>query len=314
MFLFVDGNNRMGNANLFVAFPLALALWLLRRVTTRGGKVGAGLSIALATAIKVTPGLFEDFICSWTRRGWAMVGGALGLVVFLVLVPSLGLGLSNTLDRLREFGGHAQASVSGEGRDDDIVDLAGAEQKQLEGGYGIRGLAMHYLTAKPLDWKMTRHGQRYAGKYMVNIVNLPPEQARLIAYGLCGLCLLLTVALTWNAAARNTPDGLALSFSLVTVAMLLLAPLTRRAHLCVLLISFAVLTAQMQQGRITGRVKTVCIACIAALFLTGIVFSSELIGLPASMWTEVAGVNSFLLLALYAANAWALRRLPVDVH
>jgi hypothetical protein len=307
-YLFVDGNNRMGNANLFVVFPLALAFWLLMRVTTPTGKLSAGMSIALATAIKVTPGVFGLYLL-WTRRGIAMVGGALGLLAFLLLVPSLGLGFGNTLDRLREFGGHAQASVSGNGSDDDIVDLAGAEQKQLEGGYGIRGLLMHYLTAKPLDWKMTRHGVRYAGKYTVNVVDLPPDRARLIAYGVCGLCLLLTVALTWSAAARGTRDGLALSFSLVTVTMLLLAPITRRAHLCVLLISFAALIALMQQGKIVGRLKTACIACIVALFLTGIVLSSELIGLPASMWTEVAGANSFLLLGLYAANAWALTEL-----
>ncbi len=304
-FLFIDGNNRMGNANLFVTFPLALALWLTMRVPTSAGKFLSGVSIALATAIKVTPGLFGLYLL-WTRRVWAMVGGAVGLVVFLLLIPSLGLGFSNTLERLREFTGHASSSISGEGSENDALDHPGVEQKQLEGGYGVRGLLMHYLTAKPLDWKMTRHGQRYSGMYYVNVVNLSPEAARLIAYGVCGLLLLVTIVLTAGASARTTPDGIALSFSLVTVAMLLIAPITRRAHLCVLLITFAVLIALIQRGQITGRLKAFCIACIAALFLSGIVLSSELIGLPASMWTEVAGVNSLLLIALFAGNAWAL--------
>ena len=42
--------------------------------------------IELEAAIKLTPGLFGIYFL-WARRGWSMLGGALGLALFLVVVP-----------------------------------------------------------------------------------------------------------------------------------------------------------------------------------------------------------------------------------
>src|SRR6185295_301994 len=80
--------------------------------TPRGG-ILSGLSIALATAFKLTPGIFGIYFL-WSWRKWSMLGGALGLVLFLFLVPSSLLGWETNNNYLKTYAEYAAGKTKGD--------------------------------------------------------------------------------------------------------------------------------------------------------------------------------------------------------
>lgn len=308
----LQSNMRHGNANTFVLLALALGCWWAVKSLKASSQYHqaflSGVAVALATAIKVTPGLFGLYLL-WTRRWLGLFGGAVGLVFFLLLMPALPLGFSNTVARLKEFALHASSAVAGEGSEADVVDWQGAAQKQIEAGICIRGSLMSVLTNKPLVTS-------YKGKNIesrISLVDLPENTARNLLRCVELLVLGLTVALTARQISRCDPGGLALSWGLVAETMLLISPVTRKAHFCVLIISCGAMFALMQQSRITGLAKKFCLVAMFVLCLRGVVFSDEIIGQVRSDVLDYGGFGLLLLALIYAANAWALWKLePVD--
>ncbi|HLX63971.1 MAG TPA: glycosyltransferase family 87 protein [Planctomycetota bacterium] len=307
-FRFFDDNNRQVNSNLYVAFALVLAMWWMLRRKARFD-FAAGLSIALATAIKVTPGLFGLYLL-WSWRPWAMLGGAVGLVVFLVLVPSARYGFTDGIGLLKKYENHVVAAETGENAENDPIGVPGGhEKKQLEGGISLRGTLMRYLT--PLKMTLQYSKDEVRDTY-INILNLDSGTARKIAHGLEFLFLALTIALTVRAYARHDPGAVALSWGLVTMTMLLIAPLTRKAHLCAAMLPIAAMIALMQQGRIRGWARRLCIAALVYTCLEGAIFSVEFIGKWNADRIQLAG-GLWYLLGLYAANACALVSIRASV-
>ena len=306
-FRFIHGNARMGNVNMFLAFLLALSFWLLAVNKTKGREFLSGGCIALATVFKVTPGLFGLYLL-WSRRAYGMLAGALGLVLFLLLIPALALGWQGNLDRLKEYSGHLSSAMTGENLAEDPIGFERADQKQTEGGLSIRGTLMRYFTYKPMKYTDKSGNVTHYG---VNFLTLPEADARNIVRVFEGLLLGLTIFLTAGSIARNERRGLALSFGLLTLAMLLLSPLTRKANLCALLIPCGAMIALVQQGWIAGRDRTLCIVALAAMCLSGLFFSVDLLGAFYAEWITHAGMGLYTLLLLYAANAkalWSLQR------
>ena len=76
-----------GNNNIFILFLVAATLSAWRK----GYDVLAGFILAYAIAFKVTPGLFLLYFAY--KRSWRTVGAtALGMGIFLLIVPSIFLG------------------------------------------------------------------------------------------------------------------------------------------------------------------------------------------------------------------------------
>ncbi len=76
-----------GNNNLVILFLIVAMLYAWRK----GYDVLAGLLLALAISYKVTPALFVPYFLY--KRSWRVVGAtALGLGMFLLIVPSLVIG------------------------------------------------------------------------------------------------------------------------------------------------------------------------------------------------------------------------------
>lgn len=307
-FRFIHGNARMGNVNMFLVFLLALTFWLLAGSNRRKGREFlSGGCIALATAFKVTPGLFGLYLL-WSRRAYGMLAGALGLVLFLLFIPALALGWQGNLDRLKEYSGHLTSAVTGENVAEDAIGHERADQKQTEGGLSIRGTLMRYFTYKPMKYT---DESKHVTFYGVNFLTLPEATARNIVRVFESLLLALTIFLTAGSLARHERRGLALSFGLLALAMLLLSPLTRKANLCALLLPCAAMLALIQQKWIVGRDRTLCIVALAAMCLSGLFFSVDLLGAFYAEWITHAGMGLYTLLLLYAANAkalWSLRR------
>src|SRR5688572_18111265 len=84
-----------GNVNLFILFLVAGSLFAFRH----GRDLLAGVLLALAIACKVTPALFIGYFL-WKRAGKVLAGCALGLVLFLFLVPGCVLGWEQNLELL----------------------------------------------------------------------------------------------------------------------------------------------------------------------------------------------------------------------
>jgi hypothetical protein len=100
---------------------------------------------------------------------------------------------------------------------------------------------------------------------------------------------------------------LILSLGLVTSAMLLISPLTRKAHLVVLLIPVAALIALLQQDRLKGSGRRWAWAGLLALGLHGVIFSAGIVGQRVNEVVQAMGATTFSVLLLYVATAVALR-------
>ena len=92
------GDLTHGNVNLFILFLVALGLYAIRRQRDYLG----GATIALAIACKVTPALFIPYFV-WKRAWKTLAGIAVGLVLFLVLIPSLLLGFARNWELLHSW-------------------------------------------------------------------------------------------------------------------------------------------------------------------------------------------------------------------
>src|SRR5262249_4776420 len=93
-----------GNVNLFILFLVLAFLYAFHR----GRDFLSGNILGLAIACKVTPALFLPYFL-WKRAWTAALGCAVGLVLFLLVVPGLrlgvksdlGLGMKTNLERLQ---------------------------------------------------------------------------------------------------------------------------------------------------------------------------------------------------------------------
>lgn len=314
---FLDSNFVLGQANLFVAFLASLGLYLM----ARGKTAGSGWAIALATTFKVTPGLFGLYFL-WTRRGWAMLGGALGLAVFLLVLPGFWLGFERNLELLDAYLGHVtkraaatehaeSESDGGEGDDEDAIeigwggDFEAARAGPKRGvGIALRGTLLKLLTEPPPP--PASHARKDKQRPAVNIAALDPAWVVKLAAVLALLVLGTAVALTAPKWARAGPEMLALSWGLVAAAMLLISPLTRKAHAVVLLIPAVALIALLQRGLLQGAARKAAWAALVFLGSAGLLSSPEIAG---DEWSEVlhsAGLFTWATLGLFAAAGWAL--------
>jgi hypothetical protein len=308
---FFDANCNVGNSNFFILFLVVAGLhWTLRaRESGASAGLGSGLAIALAAAFKVTPGLFGVYFL-WSRKGWALVGGAVGLAAFLFLLPSLWFGWGTNAEYLNAFGtvmlrkaadGGLDAGDNRVGRivigwphkpDIDTVGL----------GVSMKGALTALLT--PVNvLKQSYHG----GPRTVNVVTLSDAQAKTVAKVCVLLLLLVTVVLTFPEKARATPLHETLSWSLVAVTMTLISPMTRPAHLVVLLLPVAALIALLQQNRLAGAPKKLAWITLLTLGLGEVLVSRDVIG---ERFTEVLSAMGFTtasLVLLFVALAVALR-------
>src|SRR5262249_31421334 len=81
------GDLSHGSVNLLIGFLVFAFLELFRRRSDGA----AGLVLALAVACKVTPALFVPYLV-WKRAWQALAGVAVGLALWLVVVPSAVFG------------------------------------------------------------------------------------------------------------------------------------------------------------------------------------------------------------------------------
>lgn len=312
---FLDENLKLGQANLVVLFLVTLGLYLLARARPR--PLGGGLAVALATVYKLTPGLFGLYLL-WSRRGWAMVGGALGLALFLGVIPSVVLGVHENAAYLQAFAekhAHRMAPSNDEEAGDDETGEDEATGKEIVIGWGDaarkrrdRGEGVSFTgTFKKLavsEWSkndppLTEAQARERAE--------KARLAKLAAYACAVLLLTLTMVLTWPRWAGTGALPVALSWGLVAVTALLIAPLTRKAHMATVLIPTFALAAVLLRSDAGGpRARKAAGFGLLALGVTATLTSQGVIGDAAATWCSNHGALTWAMLAFYAATAVAL--------
>ncbi|HLX65138.1 MAG TPA: glycosyltransferase family 87 protein [Planctomycetota bacterium] len=308
---FIHSNATEGNANLLIAALLVFGLHAALKAREGAGPtrgIWSGVWIALATVYKITPGLFGVYFF-WSRKGWAMLGGAVGLALFLFVLPAIWLGWETNTRYERAFGDYTVRKALGKGADpdagDEIVigrpkDLDPEQSENAIGlGVSLRGPVTSLLTPAIV---LKKHKDE---PRTVNIAALDPARVKLVVT-MCSLALLLvTVALTFSARAHAGVFDEALCWSLVTVTMVLISPLTRIAHLTVLILPVAVLVAMLLQRALSGFAKHLA---VAALILVGAgpAVMHAILSERARESLNAMGFTTAGLVVLYGAVAWAI--------
>lgn len=316
---FLDANMTVGNANVIVLFLVVLGLYRIAQKAGPVGGISGGLAVALATVFKVSPGLFGAYFL-WSRRGWAMVGGALGLALFLWIVPGAVLGFDANAEALHASqrylfgqvggsGGYAPGAMPEEApaaaKDTPPPESAsaGRDSEDAPRAYGIslRG-TFQKLFSETVALNHADPGEDKS----VNIFSLPVETSTQMA-NITGLVLLvLAILLTMPHGAREGPWGPALSFSLLAVTALLISPLTRKAHAVTLVLPAAALIAMLQQGILGGIAHKAAWFALLLLAIVGTFTSADILGDELSALLHAMGCFTWTFLVLYLALALAL--------
>jgi hypothetical protein len=275
-----------GNNNLIILFLVVASLYAWRN----GYDVLAGLVLALAISYKVTPALFVPYFAY--KGSWRTVGATfLGLVVFLLIVPSLLLG--------PEFNGECLAMWW---RRMISPFLAKGEGSPQEVNQSMVGVLTRLLTDTKLG------SGRYDAHLDVNLVSLPRPLVgsllKALSFGLVGLLALFCRTKT---ARRDDPRLLG-EFALIVLTMLFISERSWKHHYVTLVLPYSYLTYRVFLSRdpLGVRVLLALAMALSALFMatTSSEFGGLFLGGQGHKIAQAYGMFLWAGVSLYAATAW----------
>jgi alpha-1,2-mannosyltransferase len=281
------GDLHHGNNNLIILFLILACLMAWRK----GHDVLAGLILGLAISYKVTPGLFLAYFAY--KREWKTVGATfLGLILFLVIVPSFVIGPAFNYECMMTWWRRMLSPflVNGDASDQEI-------------NQSMIGVLTRLLTDSKTG----------AGRYDVhidhlNLVSWPPRLVSFLVKTLAlGVVGLLAVLCRTRTGRRDDPRMLG-EFALVVLTMLFVSERSWKHHFVTVLLPYVYLTYRAGVAPLSMKVRvalTSVLVLSAALMATT---SSELGGLFARhQGHKIAqGYGMFLWagVVLYIATAW----------
>lgn len=219
-----------GNINMFMLLVALGAGWLVARER----HVAAGLLVAAAACVKITPALLLVYFAY--KRCWrTLLGAAVAVPVCLLLFPGLVFGLESNWRNLWGWQAHMLADY-------------------LERGevYSI------HLNQSLTAWlnRMFGPGKALEPDVHLAFVVLPPwalmTLRALLSLGILGV---LAWACRRRIAAREQPLAFAAEIGLVQIAMLALSGYSWKAHYVALLLPFTVLLAYLADARYPDRAR-----------------------------------------------------------
>jgi hypothetical protein len=279
-----------GNVNLFILFLVVAGLYALHK----GRQGGGGLMIALAIACKVTPALFVPYLL-WKRAWRALAGCAVGLVLFLWLVPSCFLGWAENQQLLTSWT-----------RQMIVPFVVRGEVTSVHENQSLPGLAARLLRHRPsfVEWEKTPPHTLQA-KFYDNAFDLPASVPHWVVRG---AELLFVAVVLWRCRQPLGPRSgwpLAAEFAVIVLGMLLFSERTWKHHCVTLVLPFAVLCYYLATAQPSLWLKRYLVGTLVAvvlLMLTTATLMSER-GTPshwARMWEAAAKTAQ-----VYGAYVWA---------
>lgn len=281
-----------GNINILILFLVVAALEFWRR----GGDVGAGLTLALAIATKVTPALFVPYLLykrAWKAAAWCGVG----LVLYLLVVPSVVLGPEYNWRVLMTWR-HNIISPFVEG------EVIRSTQEVNQSMVGV----ITRLTTQSKELAPHSNG---GTEHDLNLASWPPEQ---VAVGVkvlsIGLVLLLGFLCRTRALGRDDPRLLG-EYALVVLTMLFVSERSWKHHFVTIVLPLMYLVYQLFMARLTRGQR---VALAATLLVSAALMSSTSDGVGGLFADGVGheyalffGMFLWSALCLYIATAWRVR-------
>jgi hypothetical protein len=216
-----------------------------------------------------------------------LAGCAVGLVLFLLVIPALKLGWEGNLQSLRSW---FRVMVT-----PFVVDGLVTSDHQNQ---SLPGLFYRLFTHSPSF--STYIDDQYTPLEYHNFVSLPPECAPWVIKGCAGLFALLVLWCCRTPARVRRDWRLALEFGIVVLGMLLFSERTWKHHGVVLLLPFSALCYYLAVGRPSARLRWYLIGSLAAVVL--LMTSTSVVGQDhtrSSAWDHFAE-----LAQVYGAFVW----------
>jgi hypothetical protein len=232
----IIGDLQHGNVNLLI---LLLCVWSLK-LWMGGREVAAGIVMALAVSCKVTPALFIYYFLL-KRSWWTMVGGAIGLALFLYpgFVPAAVLGWDANQTQLFSWF-------------DEMVKPFVIEGKVTpeHNNQSVPGLLFRLLSHFPSF--TTYVDGVYTPVEYHNFLNLDPVITKRIVQAT--MLLFAAMMFLWCRNSRSqaqtdaaTRTAIVAEFGLVMLGMLIFSERTWKHHAVTLLVPWIALSARMAQ-------------------------------------------------------------------
>jgi alpha-1,2-mannosyltransferase len=305
----IMGDLYHNNVNIFILFLLAGSLFAF----SRGRSTTSGVILGLAIACKVTPALFIPYFL-WKRAWGALAGCALGLILFLFVVPGLFLGMNRNLELLSSWERQMIEPF--------VVNGAVASEHNNQ---SLPGLVYRLATHSPSFSKFDYDLWRYTPLEYHNWLALTPKTAQWLLKG-CMAAFVVLVIWTcrtplsvasgqWLVASKKETDPscratshwppathskgwlLAAEFSLIVLGMLLFSERTWKHHCVTLLLPFATIVYYLATQHPTRKLRWFLIGILStAALLMATTSTSGLV----SWWDQVAK-----LAQVYGAYVWA---------
>jgi hypothetical protein len=252
----LDSELGNGQADHWVLLGITASIWLVAR---RRAALG-GFALAFAIVAKVTPLLLVAYYAA--RREWrACAGVAAGIVILAGLLPALALGPRAAFDaNLAWARAVVQPVLPGAPRS----TTPRAEAPGRVHGYSLNALVRRHLTR-------TQAAAQHDEPVFVNAVSWSARTAESIYHAVALLVLGVTALALGVRPPRDAPRWL-LEVASVATTMVLIAPLSRKAHFVILLLPFAYgVTRVLQRSSRAAAVWVVPPALVFGLTSPGVI-------------------------------------------
>lgn len=283
-----------GNINLFVALLALTGIYAF----VRGLDIASGLLLALAAAVKVTPGLLIVYFIY--KRQWKLSAAAIvGLVLFLVVVPVLVQGPAPAWTQFTNW------------------------KAEYIDPYTIRGEIFSTQINQSLPGVFYRLGVDSVGiddgdiRLKVNLLNLSHNQARwLIRLGSAAILLAMGYLFRKKITDRAALSQVA-EYALVLLAMLILCERTWKAHCVIVFLPAAVLASALWRKDFCPTMRRWLIGLLAAAIILPAATSTDIIGPEAGNYAEAYGVvllaNFLLAAGLIIVHGTSRKQQPTEI-
>ena len=239
----IIGDILHGNTNVFVLGAIVLHLWLFRN----GRDLGAGVALALAICLKMTPAIF---LLYWLyQRNWRLLAGsAAALILFAVIIPAVAVGPGHYVE------------LMGSWLDNLIVPgLVKGAWYPAHINQSLSGvLSRHFLRGPNgnIFWNPDDNPYAAQDKFRwISWVSLSPTTVRwLLRAGQAVVVALVAWAIGWRKLPRD--DGRrTLHYGMVVCALLILNQRTWDHHAGVLLVATASIWYAVAFGRFSRAIR-----------------------------------------------------------
>jgi alpha-1,2-mannosyltransferase len=267
--------NQSYDALVFVFVAAGIMLLLERR------DLFAGISLALAAALKMTPLIFLPYLVFKRRYAGAVVMTI--VFVALSLLPDLLFSPVGSFAHFRMW----------------VDQVGGAALLERINGpqQSVQTLHVFWHGSNPNNYSLRALAGWFIDDYTDN------GKFRVLLYAIYAAYLAVIAAVMWRRRGDNASvpsDG-----ALLVISMLMLSPMTSRSHCIVLMLPYAVLAAiwiKEPASRLIGA------GLLLASFALTTLSSNDLVGRRISEWSTEHRLPTFGILVLIAYLAWAAFR------